>query len=179
MNKPLRRRGNLLRVGLDSITAREFIRGRPLRVRKSESLTGDGVGSHHRRQWYGQQSSPVSRACRHHPCPPNDSKLNHPRSSKAPMPTINRANKACCACEPAHGICHASVTADCQINGRSSHLSLHVTTTPCSLFRHPLSHPCRRTVFTTAALPPSFFFSTPSVIYCWRLGPRRPRRQRR
>jgi len=79
VNKPsLRRRGNLLRVGLDSSTAREFIRGRPLRVRKSESLTGDGVGSHHHRQWYGWQTSPVERACRHHPCPPNDSKLNHP-----------------------------------------------------------------------------------------------------
>lgn len=41
---------------------------------------------------------------------------------------------------------------------------------PALLFRHPISHPSRQTVFTTteraSALLPSFSFSTPSVIYC-------------
>ena len=73
------------------------------------------------------------------------------------MPTINRADKPCLRTE--------SATLTCQINGRSSHLSLHVTKAPCTLFRHSLSDPSRQTVFTTAVLRTSFFFSTPSVIY--------------
>lgn len=154
----LRRRGNLLRVGLDSSTARECIRGRPLRVRKSESLTGDGVGSHHHRQWYGQQSSPVERACRHHPCLPNDCKLNHPPGAPR-LPCRRSTGRA----RPASLRTESALT--CQINGRSPHLSLHVTKTPCTLFRHSLSDPSRQTVFTTSVLRTSFFFSTPSVIY--------------
>ena len=59
------------------------------------------------------------------------------------MPTINRANKAC---EPAHGICHADLPNQRpQLASVSARHEEH----PALSFVIPLTHPSRRTVFTT------------------------------
>jgi len=98
-------------------------------------------------QWYGcRRYGPRPSPMPPSSMPPNDSKLNAPPG--APRSPCRRSTGPG-RTRPAHGICHACRRCTAKSTAAARICLCTSPRHPAALFRHPIAHPSRQTVFTT------------------------------